>query len=90
MPRLAHGWAGLYPVSPDGLAQVGPTSTRATVVSTCGVGGSGLQTSPAYGRLAAEWIMFDEPRSIENATRLAPSRDSLAEGVIGSSTANQP
>jgi sarcosine oxidase subunit beta len=75
--RLAPGWAGLYPVSPDGIAQVGPTPGRDTVISACGVGGSGLQTSPAIGRLAAEWIVFGEPRSIPAAGLLTPRRGSL-------------
>ena len=79
--RLRPGWAGLYPMSPDGLAQVGPNPGRETVISACGVGGSGLQTSPAIGRLAAEWIMFGEPRSIPAAGLLAPRRDSLASGL---------
>ncbi|HLW61590.1 MAG TPA: FAD-binding oxidoreductase [bacterium] len=76
--RLAAGWAGLYPVSPDGLAQVGPTPGQRTVISACGVGGSGLQTSPAIGRLAAEWVVFGEPRSIPTARSLTPLRYSLA------------
>jgi sarcosine oxidase subunit beta len=75
--RLGPGWAGLYPVSPDGLAQVGPNPGRDTVISACGVGGSGLQTSPAIGRLAAEWIVFGEPRSIPAAGLLTPLRGSL-------------
>jgi glycine/D-amino acid oxidase-like deaminating enzyme len=76
--RLGPGWAGLYPMSPDGLAQVGPNPGRETVISACGAGGSGLQTSPAIGRLAAEWIVFGEPRSIPAAGVLSPRRDSLA------------
>ena len=76
--RLGPGWAGLYPMSPDGLAQVGPNPGRETVISACGAGGSGLQTSPAIGQLAAEWIVFGEPRSIPAASRLTPRRDSLA------------
>ena len=76
--RLGPGWAGLYPMSPDGLAQVGPNPGRDTVISACGVGGSGLQTSPAIGRLAAEWVVFGEPRSIPAAGRLVPGHNSLA------------
>ncbi|HKV43113.1 MAG TPA: FAD-binding oxidoreductase [bacterium] len=76
--RLATGWAGLYPVSPDGLTQVGPMAGDHTVISACGVGGSGIQTSPAIGRLAAEWIVFGEPRSIPAASVLSPQRTSLA------------
>jgi sarcosine oxidase subunit beta len=56
--QLRPGWAGLYPMSPDGLPQVGPSAACGTVIAACGAGGSGLQMSPAVGRLAAEWIMF--------------------------------
>jgi sarcosine oxidase, subunit beta len=85
LPGLAHaqlrpGWAGLYPMSPDGLPQVGPSRESETVIAACGVGGSGLQTSPAVGRLAAEWIVFGEPRSIHDARHLVPSRASLGRG----------
>jgi len=78
--RLAPGWAGLYPVSPDGLAQVGPHPDRATVILACGPGGSGIQMSPAIGRIAAEWIVWGYSRSLPAAGILAPARDSLAEG----------
>ena len=56
--RLGRGWAGLYPVSPDGRPQVGPCPEDATVIAACGVGGYGIQVSPIVGRLAAEWIVF--------------------------------
>jgi glycine/D-amino acid oxidase-like deaminating enzyme len=77
--RLARAWAGLYPMSADGLPQVGPAPTRDDVVLACGLGGSGLQLSPAIGRLAAEWVVHGEPRSLPAAEALVPSRDSLAE-----------
>lgn len=78
--QLRPGWAGLYPMSPDGLPQIGPSRACDTVIAACGVGGSGLQTSPAVGRLAAEWIVFGQPRSIHSAAKLAPSRVSLDHG----------
>jgi sarcosine oxidase, subunit beta len=76
--RLAPGWAGLYPISPDGLAQVGPHPDRDIVISACGPGGSGIQTSPAIGKIAAEWVVWGYSRSIPAAGILAPARDSLA------------
>jgi sarcosine oxidase subunit beta len=76
--RLGKGWAGLYPVSPDGRPQVGPCPEDPTVIAACGVGGYGIQVSPIVGRLAAEWIVFGEARSLAEAGELVPGRASLA------------
>ena len=65
--RLGKGWAGLYPVSPDGRPHLGPCPEDRSVIAACGVGGYGIQVSPIAGRLAAEWIVFDEPRSMTEA-----------------------
>ena len=72
--RLAGLWAGLYPLSPDGVPSVGPYRAQPTVVAALGAGGSGLQSSPALGRAAAEWIVYGESRTIPAAARLAPDR----------------
>jgi sarcosine oxidase, subunit beta len=78
--RLGKGWAGLYPVSPDGRPQVGPCPQDASVIAACGVGGYGIQVSPIVGRLAAEWIVFGEARGLPgaDARELLPGRVSLA------------
>jgi glycine/D-amino acid oxidase-like deaminating enzyme len=76
--RLGNVWAGLYPISPDGLPIVGPFEVRDGVFAVAGAGGSGLQQSPALGRLAAEWIVYGEPRSLGGAEVLRPERSSLA------------
>lgn len=75
---LAHGWAGLYPMSPDGLVQVGPSQSDETVIAAAGAGGSGIQLSPIIGRLAAEWIVDGRPSAVPDAEALSPSRRSLA------------
>lgn len=77
LPRLAGArlgglWAGLYPLGPDGVPVVGPHPEQPTVVAVVGGGGSGLQSSPVLGRLAAEWIVHGEPRTIPAAAVLAP------------------
>lgn len=77
---LGDGWAGLYPVSPDGVPQVGPCAENPRVIAAGGAGGSGIQLSPALGRIAAEWIFDGEPKAVENAAALRPDRLS-AEGV---------
>jgi sarcosine oxidase subunit beta len=76
--RLGRGWAGLYPVSPDGRPQVGPCPEDPSVIAACGVGGYGIQVSPIVGRLAAEWIARGEARSFEQAGELLPGRAALA------------
>jgi sarcosine oxidase subunit beta len=76
--RLGDGWAGLYPVSPDGRPQVGPCPENASVIAACGVGGYGIQVSPIVGRLAAEWIAFGEAHSLPEAGELLPGRPSLS------------
>jgi sarcosine oxidase subunit beta len=72
--RLAGHWAGLYPLSPDGVPVVGPYRERPSIVAALGAGGSGLQSSPALGRLAAEWIVYGECRTIPAAARFVPDR----------------
>ncbi len=47
---LAHGWAGLYLISPDGVPQVGPAPGRDSVIVAGGAGGSGIQLSLGAGR----------------------------------------
>jgi sarcosine oxidase, subunit beta len=70
--RLAHGWAGLYPVSPDGLPQVGPAPRQPTAILAGAAGGSGIQLSPVIGELVADWILVGEPRVLAGGGRLAP------------------
>jgi glycine/D-amino acid oxidase-like deaminating enzyme len=79
--RVGGGWAGLYPVSPDGRPQVGPCPHNDRVIAACGVGGYGIQVSPIVGRLAAEWVAFGEARALEEAAQLLPGRAALAGAV---------
>jgi sarcosine oxidase subunit beta len=72
--RLAYGWAGLYPVSPDGLPQIGPAPGRPTAIVAGGAGGAGIQLSPVLGELVADWILAGEPRVVAAAKRLLPGR----------------
>jgi sarcosine oxidase, subunit beta len=70
---LAHGWAGLYPVSATGAPQVGPVPGHETVISAAGAGGSGMQLSPVVGELVADWILEGKPLGVPGAERLAPT-----------------
>jgi sarcosine oxidase subunit beta len=79
MPGLPLGeveraWAGLYPVSPDGLPIVGPAASDPSVILAVGGGGSGIQLSPIMGALAADWIAYGEPRSLPDGRLVAPDR----------------
>jgi sarcosine oxidase, subunit beta len=86
MPELPLGdveraWAGLYPVSPDGLPIVGPAAGDPSVILAVGGGGSGIQLSPIMGALAADWIAYGEPRSLSDGRLVAPDRASV--GIAG-------
>jgi glycine/D-amino acid oxidase-like deaminating enzyme len=83
MPDLPLGeveraWAGLYPVSPDGLPIVGPVPSDPSVILAVGGGGSGIQMSPVMGALAADWIAYGESRSLSDGRLVAPDRRSVA------------
>jgi len=82
--RLEPGWAGLYPVSPDGVFQVGPHPSAPRVVAVAGLGGVGLTVSAAVGRLAAEWAVLGEAPGYPFADALLPERPSLAAAGAGS------
>jgi sarcosine oxidase subunit beta len=75
---IGHGWAGIYPISPDGVPQVGPNPGCDTVISAGGAGGSGIQLSPVLGELAADWITEGAPRCVADGAELLPGRDDLA------------
>ncbi|MCL4286025.1 MAG: FAD-binding oxidoreductase [Thermoleophilia bacterium] len=79
--ELEAGWAGLYPLSPDHLFQVGPSPGDPRLVTAAGVGGVGVTVSPAIGRLAAEWAVLGEGKSFAFAEQLLPSRASLGAAV---------
>jgi len=70
---VAGGWAGLYPNSPDGPPIIGRHPLNPLVTVAAGVGSSGIQISPAVGRLAAEAVIYGEPTTID-ASCYSPSR----------------
>ncbi|MFL5674728.1 MAG: NAD(P)/FAD-dependent oxidoreductase [Chloroflexota bacterium] len=71
--RLGDVWAGIYPMRPDGRPVVGPDPGRPEVITVAGAGGSGLQSSPALGRIAAEWIVDGHPVTIPDAVAYRPA-----------------
>jgi sarcosine oxidase subunit beta len=58
-------WAGLYEVTPDHHAIIGPVAEVGGFYLVNGFSGHGVMHSPASGRVAAEWILYGEPRSID-------------------------
>jgi sarcosine oxidase subunit beta len=59
--RIAGGWAGLRPLTPDDHAIIGWAPGVAGFFLAVGFGGHGFQHSPATGRHAAAWILDGKP-----------------------------
>ena len=70
---LPHCWAGLYEMSPDRHALVGPAPGVAGFYLINGSSGHGVMHSPALGQLLAEMILDGRARSL-NIDALRPSR----------------
>lgn len=72
-PRLGRGWTGLYPMSAEGHPCVGPYPEKPAVISAAGLGGYGIQLSPAMGKTVTDWVMKGGPETFPGAGALAPS-----------------
>ena len=59
--RIAGGWAGLRPLTPDDHAIIGWTPGIEGFFAAVGFGGHGFQHSPATGRYVAEWLLDGKP-----------------------------
>ena len=59
--RIAGGWAGLRPLTPDDHAIIGPAPGVDGFFLAVGFGGHGFQHSPATGDHVAEWIVEGKP-----------------------------
>jgi sarcosine oxidase subunit beta len=76
--RIAGGWAGLRPLTPDDHAIIGPAPGVEGMFLAVGFGGHGFQHSPATGRYVAEWILDGRPSmdlSLFDPARFAGRRD---------------
>jgi len=81
--RVAGGWAGLRPLTPDDHAIIGWAPGVEGLFLTVGFGGHGFQHSPATGRHVAEWLvegkssldlsLFDPTRFARGAARTESS-----------------
>jgi sarcosine oxidase subunit beta len=59
--RIAGGWAGLRPLTPDDHAIIGWAPGLGGFFLAVGFGGHGFQHSPATGRYVAEWLVDGRP-----------------------------
>jgi sarcosine oxidase subunit beta len=59
--RIAGGWAGLRPLTPDEHAIIGPAPGVDGFFLAVGFCGHGFQHSPATGRHVAEWVLDGRP-----------------------------
>jgi sarcosine oxidase subunit beta len=73
----AAAWGGLYEISPDRHAILGPARECSNLYLINGSSGHGVMHAPALGRLLAE-IMTDGAASSMDVASLRPSR--FAEG----------
>ena len=55
--RMVANWAGLRTFAPDRSLVIGPEPANRAFIWVAGMGGYGIQSSPAYSQLAGEdWI----------------------------------
>lgn len=77
--RIASSWAGLRVFSPDGVPLVGWDPALAGFLWVAAVGGTGIQSSPAIGQLAADLLlgrdMRDPMLAVMDPARFAAGRD---------------
>ena len=70
--EFVEEWAGLRPLSPDGLALLGRWPSWDNLTIAAGHGTMGVSTSPSSGKLVAQIITGDEP--LTDLARLDPTR----------------
>jgi sarcosine oxidase, subunit beta len=84
--RIAGGWAGLRPLTPDDHAIIGWAPGVTGLFLAVGFGGHGFQHSPATGRHVAAWIIDGKPAM--DLSLFDPAR--FADGGAGSAAAPDP
>jgi sarcosine oxidase subunit beta len=75
--KIAGGWAGLRPLTPDDHAIIGWAPGVHGFFLAVGFGGHGFQHSPATGRHVADWIVDGKPSmdlSLFDPARFAKDR----------------
>lgn len=77
---LRHSWAGLYEVTPDHHAILGPAPGVPGFFLVNGFSGHGIMHAPAAGEAVAEWIAGGRATSVD-VSPLAPDRFARGEGI---------
>ncbi len=77
--ELDRSWQGIYPMTPDHQPIVGRHPAVPSVVCALGAGGSGIQLSPAIGRLAADAIRGVPEPAFALAAEWSPDRFGVAQ-----------
>ncbi len=93
IPCLVHAsidrtscWAGLYEMSPDKHALLGPAPSVENLYLVNGSSGHGVMHAPALGQLLAEVILDGEARALDTyalrPTRFAEGRPNPASELL--------
>jgi sarcosine oxidase subunit beta len=83
---IARGWAGLYEISPDNHAILGPFPGVPGLVLANGFSGHGFQHSPVVGKVISEWIVDGQARTLD-ITPLSIERFQKGELILEPMTA---
>ncbi|GIX48944.1 MAG: FAD-dependent oxidoreductase [Candidatus Tectimicrobiota bacterium] len=77
--RIVRGWAGLYEISPDNHAILGPAPGVEGFFLANGFSGHGFMHSPATGQVVAELILYGQARTLD----VSPLRlERFAQGTL--------
>ena len=72
--RFRGGWAGLYPLTPDGSPVLGEAVAVPGFHHLAGLGGNGIQLSGGLGRVAADLVVDGSSPLLPDAPRYALER----------------
>ncbi len=80
-----RAWAGLYEMSPDHHAIIGPTPELFGLFCANGFSGHGVMHAPATGRIVSDLILHGATSIVDNVEVLSPER--FAKGLLLHETA---
>ena len=80
-----RAWAGLYEMSPDHHAIIGPTPEMSGLFCANGFSGHGVMHAPATGRIVSDLILHGATSIVDNVEVLSPER--FAMGLLLHETA---
>ena len=80
-----RAWAGLYEMSPDHHAIIGPVQELTGFFCANGFSGHGVMHSPATGKMVADLIVHGKTAVVDRVEMLSPAR--FAKGELLHETA---